>query len=222
MPAKERGAKAKPSHGNLAHMCSFKISLSYPVTLAFILATGTGCGGSSSSPQPTSASASAAAWDGNERSLASLLSPEGGHQSQEQLEAVARFIRRWEQDPFAEMPENDTGTSVPAALNRWGLGSPDVHLAVCPIGINIGEAETDDMKSFVLLAYLMGMAAHSIENPGEQPTSPEVQEVGVRSALTQYEALLRRGGQQSATLDGLRQMRDRGELLQWVAANAGC
>lgn len=174
-----------------------------------------GCGGGASrsggaEEPPTSGPA-------RTRSLREILGPLGAHQTPEQLAEVAAFIRRWERDPIAPVPENDTDRSTHFLLLAWLTESPDVSVVVTIAVQRMSEGRGADVGPIVTMGGTFGMAAYLIEHPGSEPTSDEVQAAGVESALRWYEASLRRGEGHNELLDELLVVRDRGELVQWWA-----
>jgi hypothetical protein len=176
-----------------------------------------GCGGGASRSRGTDERTSHAAP--RTRSLREILGPLGAHQTPGQLAEIAAFIRRWERDPMAPVPENDTERSTQFLVMAWLVESPDVSV-IAVTGVQmLAEGRGADVGGMVTMGSMFGMAAYLIEHPGLAPTSDEVQAAGVASALLWYEASLRRGEGHNEMLDELLVVRDRGELVQWWAAH---
>ena len=172
------------------------------VCVVFAVACGgaqhpTAAGGSSSR------SSSEASSTADPRSLRALLSPIGERQPPDQLAAIARFIRRWERDPYADVPENDTGVSTPTAMLMWLTESPDVSVSICMFVSALAQDRGEESNPPMTMGSTFGMAAYLIEHPGIAPTSAEVQVAGMESGLRWYQASMRRGAARSPLLDEL-------------------
>lgn len=150
--------------------------------------------------------------------LSVILGALGAHQSPAQLAPIAAFIRRWELDPFAPVPENDLAMSTPAALMMWLTQQPDITVTACMAVQTLAEGHGADVGPVVTMGSTFGMAAYLIEHPGASSTSPEVQTGGIESALRWYAASLRRGDAHNDVLDELAARYASGgmaELLAW-------
>ena len=169
-----------------------------------------GCGGASRVTAEDRPRASA-----RTRRLPDLLGPLGARLPPEQLAEIAAFIRRWEQDPMAPVPENDTDRSTAFLMLAWLTESPDVAVTITTAVQTMSEGRGADVSPAVTMGSTFGMAAYLIEHPGSDPRSAEVQAAGIESALRWYEAALRRGEGQNGMLEELTVIRDRGELVQW-------
>lgn len=174
-----------------------------------------GCGGGATRTRGAEGPASHAARP--TRSLREILGPLGAHQSPGQLAEVAAFIRRWERDPMAPVPENDTDHTTQFLLMAWLVESPDVSVVAVTAVQMLAEGRGADVGGMVTVGSMFGMAAYLIEHPGSEPTSDAVQAAGIESALLWYESSLRRGEGHNEVLDELLGVRDRGELVQWWA-----
>ncbi|MAQ14607.1 MAG: hypothetical protein CMN30_07400 [Sandaracinus sp.] len=194
-----------------------------PVALALTLSGFFAACGGSEEPPPDWAGGTPVASTGGTASrtppFSELLLPLGAHQSREQLEAIAHFIRRWEQNPYVEVPENDTDMSTTAAMLAWVAESPDVHVTICPILSHLAQREGTggDPGPALTPGYLFGMTAYLIEHPHAEPESREVQVAGMESGLRWYEAAVRAGvvTQNTFVDELLGRMRSEGGLLAW-------
>jgi len=202
-----------------------------------------GCGGAGASRATESTSAQTEAQDSlppSDRGLAMwaradpppfpvdefvlVASPVNAHLPPDRLARIAAFIRWYERDPF-DPQINRWGVgpvSTRAAILLWVTASPDVHVIVSvflePMAAMAGE-NAEAVVRHTTLGSMMGMAAHAIEHPEEDPRGPVRQAAGVASGLRWYEAALRRGAPRSAFLDNLIAIRDGGGLEAWFSAH---
>lgn len=131
------------------------------------------------------------------RTVRDLVRGAGQHQPREQLLAIAEFIRRWEQDPFAPTtpPNPDGDPSTTALMLMWLSQSPDVHVSICGSVPAIAEQQSGERAATgFMVGAGFGMAAYMIENPSEaaDPDSDNVQGAGIESGLAWFEAYHRR------------------------------
>jgi len=182
-----------------------------------ICVLGSACGGASSQTQSQSAQPRANAPEPRGETLSQLLAPRGASLPREQLERIAAFIRRWEEDPYADMPENDTEHSTMFLLLSWVSASPDVRVLVCGVLSSLIERSgraSAGVAPVITPGEMFGMAAYLIERPDADPASAEVQVEGVRSALRWYDAALDRGQiERDPLIDEV--LARRGELGAW-------
>ena len=180
-----------------------------------------GCGGSEEPPASWTGSAgsSGAVAVSESPRFSEMLLPLGEHQSREELQAIARFIRRWEQDPYGEVPENDIEMSTNAAMLAWVAESPDVHVTICPILSELARSEGTggDPGPALTPGYLFGMTAYLIEHPERDPEGKAVQVAGMESGLRWYEAAVAAGvvPRNSFADELLGRLRSEGGLLSW-------
>lgn len=161
------------------------------IPLLFISVSACGArGGDAAGGGPSSTASSGGT--ASTSSLRALLSPIGESLPRAQLEAIARFIRRFERSPYADPAENDTGMSTLAAILIWLTESPDVSVTICPFLSSLAESEGEggDSGPATTMGSTFGMAAYLIEHPGADSTSREVQVAGAESALRWYRASL--------------------------------
>jgi hypothetical protein len=173
--------------------------------VAVLVVSIVGCGGvRAASPRAPSATTQEIGTGGvRARSILDILGPHGQHQTPAQLADIAALIRRWEQDPYGPLPENDTTMSTPAVMLVWLVESPDVSVTACMAVQVLAEGHGADVGPVVTMGSTFGMAAYLIEHPGARSTSAEVQVGGVESALRWYAAARRRGDAANEVLEEL-------------------
>jgi hypothetical protein len=170
------------------------------------------CGGGQARTQGTQNSPRSQA---SMRSLPDMLGPFGAHQSPAQLAEIAALIHRFERDPEAPFPENNTERSTLFWFMAWVVESPDVHVIVSPVLGQLGEGRGADIGPMTTPASLLGMAAYLAEHPGVDGHDADVQTAGIVSSLLWYEASLRHGHERNAFLDELLVLRAQGGLREW-------
>lgn len=149
------------------------------------------------------------------RSLPDMLGPLGAHQSPAQLAEIAALIHRFERDPEAPFPENNTERSTLFWFMAWVVESPDVHVIASTVLGHLGEGRGADIGPMTSVASMLGMAAYLAEHPGVDGHDPDVQTAGIVSSLLWYEASLRRGHERNEFLDELLVLRGQGGLREW-------
>lgn len=113
--------------------------------------------------------------------------PASGALTLAQLDVIAADIRTLEANPLGQ-----GARAARAALITWLTGSPDVSATVCQ-GVAGPFTDSDSFYASELFGtFILGLAAHLIENPDDDGDAAAINLGAMESALTAYSALRER------------------------------
>lgn len=145
-----------------------------------------------------------------------LASASVGAQKDEktEIDTLIKAARFLEQKPFDKEAKDVRGWAI-----KWVIATDKVSVTVCSLLIS-GIDKKYKYSGEVFGQYTIGMAAFKLANPDKAKDEDAAQLVGIDSALTSYEAMVKEQPKaRNAFMDDLLARRATGTLAKYVAEN---
>jgi Protein of unknown function (DUF998) len=136
-----------------------------------------------------------------------------GPSTSEERAKVIELTRMLERDPL-----NENAAVIRQWLREWTIEVPEIRFHVCNELLSHGIDDNYPYSREINLQTILSGAVFTLEHQDKARDDVGAYIAGVEGSLRMYEVLAKsRPGAQSAFLDGLVAMRDRGELADHVA-----